>query len=169
MKNTDIRSVLRPVALFLGTGEVIQSNIVGANGAKMSINPVLPRRLKTRQARYFGKQVDPNGGNPHLDDPSRIDQILDGIAQVSTAKEVAQRRQSPPCIRRGGLDQDVKVSGRARTRVEGDRVGADHQIPHPMGVQCGDELFVVLGRHRAPAPSGTLRVRHQLPQHVPPG
>src|SRR3990172_12693407 len=120
MKNADIRSVLRPVALFLGTGEVIQSYIVGDDGAKMSINPALPRRLETRQARYFGKQVDPNGGDPQLYDPPRIDQILDGIAQLSTVKEVTQRRQNPPGIRRGGLDQDVKVSGGARTCVEGD-------------------------------------------------
>ncbi|MBI4523725.1 MAG: LuxR family transcriptional regulator [Deltaproteobacteria bacterium] len=41
------------------------------------------------------------------------------------------------------------------------------QISHPTGVQCGDEFFVVLGRHRAPASSGIVRERHQLPQHVP--
>jgi len=34
--------------------------------------------------------------------------------------------QDIAAIGRGGLDQDVKVFGCARTSVEGDRVGADH-------------------------------------------
>ena len=50
--------------------------------------------------------------------------------------------------------------------MEGDCVGADDEIPHPMGVQCGDELFVILGWHPALVSSDILQVRPQPFQHV---
>jgi hypothetical protein len=46
------------------------------------------------------------------------------------------------------FDEDVEVLRGARSSVEGDGVRADDEVADAMGIQRGDELFVIAGRHR---------------------
>jgi hypothetical protein len=36
-------------------------------------------------------------------------------------------------------------------------VRPDDDVPHSMGIEFGDELFVIAGRHSFLVPSGTIR------------
>ena len=80
------------------------------------------------------KQVDSNRRDAKLDNPPGIGQIRNLEAWVLAAKESLQGTQHPPGVRRGRVQQDIKVFCGARLSVVRDGVGADDQVPHSMGI-----------------------------------
>jgi hypothetical protein len=126
--------VLGSAGRFLGPDQVGKPEIVRRDGPKPGFDAALPRRLKTWTSRHGCVQIDSNGCHPELNDPPRVRQIRNRVPQIATSEEVEERSQCPAGVSRGGIQQDIKVLCGARAGVEGDRVGADQQIPHPMVV-----------------------------------
>jgi len=166
-EHAGICTVLRSTCRVLGPDQIIQSQIVGRDGPKPGFDPVLPSRLEPWTTGQLGKQINSDRRNPELNDPPGVCQIFDRVSEVRSPEEVPQRIQCLPRVGWGRIQQNIKIPRSAGTSVKGYGVGADDEIPYPMVVQCGDELFVVSGCHRVLASSGNLRVQQRLLRRVP--
>jgi len=121
-----------------------------------SPHPALPGGLEFREALETGKQVDAHRSDAELHDPGRIGEIFRGVTQIGAAEENTDGLQGTGRIFRGGIQEDVKILGRARPGVEGHRVGSHDEVPDPMAIQCVEKLFVILGDHPHLVPEGRI-------------
>src|SRR5262245_17944782 len=86
-KNADVRAILQPVCRLFGANQIFQAKIVRSDGAKMSLDAVLPERAEILTAVDAHQKVDADRSYADLDDPSRIREVLDGVAEVGSAEE----------------------------------------------------------------------------------
>ena len=110
--------------------------------------------------------------------------MFDGLAlamaeDVATVKRTGARSSvgqrlpvngAASCCGRDALSaehrQDAQIFGCAGSSVKRDRVRSDDEVANAMGIQRGDELFVVSVRHRHPVSSGNSPMRRQRPRRV---
>ena len=131
----EIGEVLRAPGRLFRRGEVLERDPVGRRRAVDGVDSPLPRRGEGGYAVDARQQVDAHGRDAEHDERARARQFGDGDVRRRRTQEVDQRRAGPRRVRRRPIDEDVDVLRRAWPHVEPDRVPADDQVPHAMGVQ----------------------------------
>lgn len=159
-----IHQVLRTTRRALVSLELSSAQYAYAMRAEADDTSTAPR-FGERDATDAGHDVDPQRGSTEGDHPIRRRELL-RLPSERGKSERPQRPGEPSGVLRRRVDEEIEVTGRARSTVYGQGVGADDQEAYPCAAQQSDEL-APFGRqcHRTPPRSVDAVFRRQRGAH----
>ena len=102
----------------------------------------LPNCLEIN-SRKIGKDVDGLRLVAESKKGTALDELL-GVNPFKWSAKLGQRAVYRSTVGQIGPDKQVNVFGKSRLGVVSDSVSADDQIPNAMGLEGGQEVFVIL-------------------------
>src|SRR6185295_8402037 len=148
----EICEVLRPAGALFLADQIVQIEKERRHPAELRVATPLPGVLEIDSARQARHEIDAVGGDPELDDPAGLEQILGADRHLESAEELADRVEDRFDVRGGRIDEEVEVLRRPRDRMKRVREPADDEVPNPPRVARLEKFLVIGVIHRSPAP-----------------